>query len=153
MLAPPPLPVPPPVLDAPLKNTKIWDLEHHPHEDFQNTPSVINWESEGNIWPSHSQPLPIPVPAPIPFPVPTPLNVPVYSSPAKEPNSARLKDGPVIIDSDQFTSHKDIDSPGTLRRTMEKLADLKRALSEKDLVDKDDLDLEAPKESEIVSVS
>lgn len=120
-----------------------WDVEGHA-EGFENAPSV-NWEDEGNIWPTESSS------------VDKPTEV-SFTSPLLDDD---IKDDNAAIDI--------VDSPDTLRKKMEKIAMLERALIDKDISlsptgvlqnlselkntmeVKDTLDLEPPNPNEIVS--
>lgn len=158
-----------------------WDVESQP-EDFEHAPPVM-WEVEGNIWPKLTA-------------VDNAISMmgggnkcggdggdTAFSSPLLEAVSARVKDETAKLSCSvsvaaaslltAYTPAKDniVDSPESLRRKMEEIAMLERALSAKDLelmrspghvvveghlakqviVAADTLDLEAPKLSEIVS--
>lgn len=127
-------------------------------EEFKHAPPVM-WEVESNIWPeSKLSSLDI-----------IKAEESTFNSPLLEAVSARVKDEVVKVNSSsslRYTPPKDddiVDSPETLRRKMEAIAALERALNAdsnimeslnelKSFQVKDTLDLEPPKETEIVSI-
>lgn len=133
-------------------------MESH-SEEFENAPPVM-WEVESHIWPdSKLGSLDI-----------IKAEETTFNSPLLEAVSARVKDEVVKVNSAsslRYTPPKDddiVDSPDTLRRKMEEIAALERALNDdsnimknleklKSYEVKDTLDLEPPKETEIVSIA
>jgi hypothetical protein len=156
------------VVDDKPRRKSRWDVENHP-EDFENAPPVM-WEVEGNVWLKLTA-------------VDNTLNMmgsktseTSFNSPLLEAVSARVKDETAKVNSAslaRYTPPKDIgivDSPKSLRRKMEEIAMLERALTAKDMDlspsdmmknlgklkknfdPKDSLDLEAPTITEVVSI-